>query len=311
MSKVAYFAIDKSIIKEGESYEFSLFIPSNVEKKMECLLSSNRPVTRAEIEKLKSIEKVYINEKKRAYYLNYYSHIINHEQSKHISFEDKASQAYKKACEILSTLFTNPEDVKAYEMSKEVVNEMVETVTDNDFNIESIVKIAEHSYSSVTHSINVAIYALNFGKNLKMDAESLKNLGEAALLHDIGKSKISSTILDKNDKLTDKEYAEVKKHPMLGYTIALKLGIKNKDVLAGIKLHQERMDGSGYPLKFKGESIPLIARILAVCDVFDAMTSKKNYRESIGAFEALLYMKTKMSKQLDVNLVNKMIETFR
>ncbi|SMP87573.1 HD domain-containing protein [Epsilonproteobacteria bacterium SCGC AD-308-P11] len=134
---------------------------------------------------------------------------------------------------------------------------------------------------------------------------------EAALLHDLGKSKIDPAIVNKDGKLTDKEFTEMKKHPELGYAIGLKLGIKNRQVLEGIRLHHEKMDGTGYPFRMRGENIPYYARIIGICDIFDAMTSRRSYKKPMTSFEALLLMKTTMHTQIDPKLLKSMIEMFR
>ncbi|UCN01385.1 HD domain-containing protein [Sulfurimonas sp. SWIR-19] len=311
MKSTKYISIDKDIIKENAVFEFNLFIPSEKEKKMHYFKHAGTLVSAEDVKKLKDIKAVYINEAERAYYLRYYNQRVAHAQKKYINFEEKAAKIYHKATVILHALFSNPEDSKTYKTSKHVIYELVETVADKNFSIDSIINIAEHQYTIMTHSINVCIYALNLGTYLKFSKEMLEALGEAALLHDIGKSKINSEIVEKKGRLSEIEFTEMKKYPMFGYAIGLKLGIKNKDILMGIKYHQERMDGSGYPVGLNGEHIPYIARIIAVCDVFDALTSRRSYKEAMGVFEALLLMKTKMSKQLDVKILNKMIEMLR
>jgi len=311
LKKTTYIAIDKSIVKENEAYEFPLFVASETENKMYLFKSANTPIIKSDMDKLASIEVLYINEHHRAHYLKYYNSIVKHEEKKYISFEQKATTIYKKASVILATLFANPDAVETYQASKNVVNELVDTVSDDDFDIDAIINIAEHEYSIMTHSINVSIYALSLGAHLKLNKLRLKALCEAALLHDIGKSKINPEIVNKEGELTDEEFEEIKKYPMLGYTIGIKLGIKNQEVLFGIRYHQEKMDGSGYSSGLSGENIPYIARIVAVCDIFDALTSKKSYREPMGAFEALLLMKTKMGKKLDGKVLNNMIEMFK
>ena len=171
--------------------------------------------------------------------------------------------------------------------------------------------IASHDYYTHTHSINVTIYALSLGSFLGIKGHALAELGEAALLHDLGKSKVDIEIINKNGKLTDKEFEEMKKHPLLGYTLGLKLGIKSRDVLEGIRHHHEKMDGSGYPLRMRGEKIPYFARIIGICDIFDALTSRRSYKEPMTSFDALLLMKTTMKEHIDPKLLNSMIKMFR
>jgi putative nucleotidyltransferase with HDIG domain len=172
-------------------------------------------------------------------------------------------------------------------------------------------KIATHDYYTHTHSINVAIYALSLGSFLGFNEVELEELGEAALLHDLGKSKIASEIINKKGKLTIQEFEIIKKHPNYGVSLGLKLGIKNKKILEGIKYHHEKMDGSGYPSGLYRDEIPLYAKIIGICDIFDALTSQRSYKRAMTSFEALKLMKVDMNKHLDIKLLNQMILMFK
>jgi len=89
------------------------------------------------------------------------------------------------------------------------------------------------------------------------------------------------------------------------------MGIKNKNVLHGIRYHHEKMDGSGYPSKLKGENIPKFARIVGLCDIFDALTSKRSYKEAMSTYDALSLIKKNMANHVDLNLLNEMIKMFK
>ena len=106
-------------------------------------------------------------------------------------------------------------------------------------------------------------------------------------------------------------FNKVKKHPELGFHLAVSMGIKNQDTLHGIRHHHEKMDGSGYPSGLRGNSIPIYARIVGLCDVFDALTSKRSYKEAMTTFEALKLIKTNMNNHIDMKLLNEMIKMFK
>lgn len=130
------------------------------------------------------------------------------------------------------------------------------------------------------HSSRVADYSLKIAKLTGYDEEKCEQVYFAALLHDVGKIGISDAIINKEGKLTDSEYAEIKKHTIFGEQILS--GITESPYLSiGAHYHHERFDGKGYPEGLKGEEIPEIARIIAVADAYDAMTSKRSYRDPI------------------------------
>lgn len=130
------------------------------------------------------------------------------------------------------------------------------------------------------HSDRVSAYSVLIGGALGLPEEDLKTLKIGGLFHDIGKIGIPDSILLKTTKLDDEEYSEIKNHPAIGAHILSNATIF-KDIIPIVKHHHERFDGRGYPGKLKGEEIPYFARIAAVADSFDAMTSKRSYRDSL------------------------------
>ena len=121
---------------------------------------------------------------------------------------------------------------------------------------------------------------LRVGKYLNISPAELETLRVGGLFHDIGKIGIPDSILLKPGKLTDDEYSEIKNHPSIGAHI-LGSAVIFKDIIPIVKHHHERYDGNGYPSRLKGEEIPYVARIAAVADTFDAMTSRRSYRGPI------------------------------
>lgn len=130
------------------------------------------------------------------------------------------------------------------------------------------------------HSDRVSEFSVLIGENLNMSEEDLKTLRVGGLFHDIGKIGIPDSILLKESKLTDDEYSQIKNHPSIGAHILCNAEVF-KDIIPIVKHHHERYDGNGYPGKLKGEEIPFMARIAAVADTFDAMTSKRTYRNAL------------------------------
>ena len=130
------------------------------------------------------------------------------------------------------------------------------------------------------HSDRVSEFSVLIGRKLGLPEEQLKILRIGGLFHDIGKIGIPDSILQKEAKLTDDEYSEIKNHPSIGAHI---LGAASifKDIIPIVKHHHERYDGRGYPSGLAGEDIPYLARITAVADTFDAMTSKRSYRDAL------------------------------
>lgn len=130
------------------------------------------------------------------------------------------------------------------------------------------------------HSDRVSEYSVLIGKKLGLDEKTLHILKIGGLFHDIGKIGIPDSILLKESKLSDEEYSQIKNHPMIGVHMLGDAAIFT-DILPIVKHHHERYDGRGYPSQLVGDDIPYVARIVAVADTFDAMTSKRSYRDSL------------------------------
>lgn len=128
------------------------------------------------------------------------------------------------------------------------------------------------------HSRRVALYAKMIACRMDFSADEIDEIYYAGLIHDVGKLGIDNTIINKNGKLTDEEFEEIKRHPMLGYDILKDISVQGK-FAEGAKCHHERIDGKGYPNGLKGDEISMLSKIIAVADAYDAMTSRRSYRE--------------------------------
>jgi HD-GYP domain-containing protein (c-di-GMP phosphodiesterase class II) len=152
------------------------------------------------------------------------------------------------------------------------------------------------------HTKRVMNYSLVIGKVLELSAEDMEKLKLAAVLHDIGKIGVRDNVLLKNGKLTDEEFEEIKKHTIYGQEVLQH--IKHfKDVIPGVKYHHERYDGKGYPEGLRGEEVDVIARIIAVADTYDAMTSDRPYRKGLSKEIALAELKRCEGTQFDPLIV--------
>jgi putative nucleotidyltransferase with HDIG domain len=152
------------------------------------------------------------------------------------------------------------------------------------------------------HSERVCRYALHIGQIMSLPQAELEKLELACLLHDVGKIGIPENILNKKEKLTDKEWSIIRKHPLKGVEI-LKSSKQTKSIQAAVRHHHERYDGNGYPDGLTGEQIPLLARIIAVADSFDAMVSDRPYRKKCSEKTAIEEIRKGIGSQYDSKVV--------
>jgi putative nucleotidyltransferase with HDIG domain len=156
------------------------------------------------------------------------------------------------------------------------------------------------------HSNRVTLYADMIAETLKFSGERRRWLKRAALLHDIGKLGVSNTILDKPGKLDDTEWAEMKRHAEHSEMILSRIAAFQE--LAPIAAaHHEKLDGSGYPKGLKGDEIKIESRILAVADIFDALTADRPYRKAMSIGQALDIMSAQVGTALDARCFNALL----
>lgn len=171
--------------------------------------------------------------------------------------------------------------------------------------VEKIWQIQQNDEYTFEHSIQVSIFSALMGKWLKLNRRDIKELAIAGLLHDLGKCNIPDSILNKPESLTEEEFSIMKNHPILGYMIL----IGSKDfysdkIMQGVLQHHERCDGSGYPSALHGSQIHPYARLVAIADMYSAMTSDRVYRKKVCPFIVAEIMYKEAQGQLDTFYCN-------
>lgn len=230
--------------------------------------------------------------------------------------DERRSERISNALTALDEIFDCNEEIK--ELSQTAVRKVDNIADDiindiaNDTSFLGNQMIALQNYDDYTykHCLRVSMMAASVSAELKLSAEKSKDVVVSGLLHDIGKSNIDHDIIIKPGKLTDEEFAEIKRHPLIGYNILKNSGEYNANIMSGVLFHQEKYDGSGYPTGLSGEKIPLIARILTVCDVFDALTSNRPYRKPWSVAETEEYILGGCDQHFDYEVTKAFLRAF-
>lgn len=163
-------------------------------------------------------------------------------------------------------------------------------------------------FGDTPHDRRVAHLSIEIGRELGMSPSSLDVLGRSGLLHDVGKLGIPAAILEKTGALTESEWRIMKTHPQLGLAILGETGRFTREMLA-VLYHHERMDGSGYPHGLAAAEIPIEARIVAVADTYDVLTSDRPYRTAFDQSEALRRIFDEAGPHLDPVVVDALVRT--
>ena len=183
-----------------------------------------------------------------------------------------------------------------------VVDELVDTILSDDglVNINDLKSYDEYTYH---HSLSVSVLSIAIAKNLGLDEADINRVGRAAIMHDIGKTSIPVELINKPSRLDTNEFETIKTHSTQGAQYLIKNAIGKEDLWQGVLHHHEKMDGSGYPNGLKNEEIPLISRIIAVADVYDALTSYRPYRTPMTPAEAVEFIMGNIGVQFDYAVV--------
>ncbi|MGV8835677.1 HD-GYP domain-containing protein [Cellvibrio sp.] len=219
----------------------------------------------------------------------------NTQSREKISLEDEIQTAAKlcaKAKEAVIEMFSDARMGKAIqiEQAKALVEEISNSVMRQPHALISLARLKTADEYTYMHSVAVCALMIALARQLNLDEEMVREAGFAGLLHDIGKVGIPMKVLNKPGKLTDSEFAIVKSHPEVGAKILIESYQVSPMVLDVCLHHHEKMDGTGYPHGLKGETISLYAKMGAVCDVYDAITSNRPYKKGWAPADSIRKM---------------------
>ncbi len=217
-----------------------------------------------------------------------------------IPIDVKHEKALNNTKDMFKRLQTS--DTLDLEAIRENIEDMLPDMIRNDDVLMRLGQLKQMDNDTFEHSLRVSILATMMGKWMSFSDEKLLELNEAALLANIGNMKVPSFILQKEGKLTEDEFEIVKKHCQFGYAILLKTQGMTDSIKYSALQHHERMDGSGYPLRLKSGQIHEFAKIIMVCDIFNAMVSERPYRSKISPFEAAEYILWQSGITLDTKV---------
>jgi HD-GYP domain-containing protein (c-di-GMP phosphodiesterase class II) len=239
-----------------------------------------------------SIKRLYITTENQHNYQKYIENNIREILTDNsIRDNAKAGIVYDCAKLLVKDVLSNPTLGENIKRSQAMVETTVSYILSGRNAFHNLLQVMSFDYYTYTHSINVCTFSLALAQFAGINnLEELNKIGCGALLHDVGKTRISESILNKDGRLTKKEMDKVKKHPEWGYEITKKTDLISKESYYPILQHHERENKSGYPYGIGGNKIHMYSKIVAIADVFDAMTTKRAYRSAIATFRALKEM---------------------
>jgi len=268
---------------------FDLFM--KISGDMVLYRSADLPFTEKTREKLveNKVSRLYVNAKSKAQYQKYIEQNLDKILLDHLVPEEKkAGILYETSKSLMKDVLENPTYGENIHRSKKLVENQVSFILRGQEAFHNLIKISSFDYYTFSHSVNVCTFAIALAQQLgRHDEQYLHDLGIGALLHDVGKSKISERILNKRTTLSNMEFELMKKHPKWGVEILTMTDMIEAASYYPVLQHHERGNKSGYPNSLSLDEMHEYSRIVAIVDTFDAMTTERVYQGAMDTFPAL------------------------
>ncbi len=223
----------------------------------------------------------------------------------------RATKIYEAAGKAVRDVMRDVRLGKAVEVAEveAVVEDITSSVVRNSGALISLLRLKTADDYTFLHCVAVGTLMVTFSRATDLDAETVRQAGIGGLMHDLGKMKVPDAVLNKPGKLTDEEFALIKRHPEAGHRILVEAGGVGPIPLDITLHHHERIDGSGYPDKLPGDQITLLAKMSAIVDVYDAITSDRCYHRGMAPTDALRKMFEWSKFHFDEKLVHQFMRT--
>jgi HD-GYP domain-containing protein (c-di-GMP phosphodiesterase class II) len=226
--------------------------------------------------------------------------------------ENKSRLIRQHSITMMKNLLDNP-TAQNIEEAKKGISSVVSLILNDEVTLYYLLDITSHDFYTYTHSVSVGVLGIALAKALfeNSDAHDMQALGVGFFLHDIGKVGINQAIIMKPGILTANEIEEMRRHPLLGYKLLQETKHLTEESKTIVLQHHERIDGTGYPHRLRGENIHIYGRICSIADVFEALTSNRPYRQRQSPFVALKIMQEEMSHHFQKDLFDKFVLLFK
>lgn len=223
-----------------------------------------------------------------------------------LPIESRAQLLMEAARPLLMEVLDNPRDSAAHERVVGLADSVCDLLR-QPAAMQATVRLMEHDYYTYTHSLHVAIYSVALARACGIDAaDVLSSISAGALMHDCGKCMLPHYLINKPGKLAAPEWDLMRQHPAHGVAVLTDVGWDDAVVIDICGAHHERIDGSGYPRGLSGKAVPEVARLTAIADAYDAMTTDRAYQKARRGFDALKVLRQAGRRSYDQSL----IETF-
>lgn len=294
MKREESFSIRLGAIKANEAIPFDIYVELN--EKLIHYLKQGDSLSAEKIKKLDGSSQFRVPIAQKSFFKKFiHGKIV----SSTTTAQEKAIILRDASIALVEEIYENPNIGEALEDSKQVVGDFVEMMEHSPESMGELISLSSHDFYTYNHSLDVSIYALGIGKLMGYSKEELTELGRGSLFHDIGKKWVDADIICKEGPLTDEEWIQMRKHPEYGLKILSEFPDVSTSLKACCYEHHESFLGNGYPQTLDGNEIHPMARIVAVSDTYDALTTQRSYNKPMTPKDAIEFITTKLRERYD------------
>jgi putative nucleotidyltransferase with HDIG domain len=297
-----FMGIPVSSLRIDEMTEFDLYLPGNAYRQPVLYRSAELPFTEEARQRLTStrVDQLLVKSTDRAAYKRYLErNLASIVSDTSIPLESRSATLYLSAQEVMHDLMVDPRSSDLVARSGNIVENTVRLLQNEQGSFRHLMQVTSYDYYTYTHSVNVFVFSTALMQRLGFDEATLQEFGQGALLHDVGKSQVDPAILNARGKLTGDEWEEMKRHTIYGCEILEAQGVTSPMILDITRHHHEKLRGGGYPDGLQGDEISQWARITTIADIFDALTTRRSYKDAMNTFPSLQLMREHMHEDLD------------
>ncbi len=292
-----YFNVRVGCLQPSIDLPFDLYV--KIQSRYVHYIRAGNAISAEKRNKLKDSDRLFVPNSQRQAFKDFIHGQLDDES---LDPKTKAELLRESSLSLVEEIYENPDVGKALEDSKKIIHQFVKFMEQEPEGMDHLISLSTHDFYTYNHSLDVGVYALGIGRLAGYSQEELEELGRGALFHDIGKKWVDVDIICKKGALDDVEWAQMKKHPEFGLQI-----LNEYDVSEAIKAccfeHHESFLGNGYPQELPGEDIHPMARIIAITDTYDAMTTQRSYNQPMTPKDAIEFMTTKLKDRYDPELL--------
>ena len=297
-----YIDVPIGAIRLGYTGDFDIYLPQSTRAVPVLYVRAGQPFTEAVRQRLREhgVERLCIHEKQHAAFTAYrQAHLGAILADESLPLEDRCLTLYHASQDVMQEVMHAPRSGGMVQRGTELVGHTIALMRNNRGVLHNLMRVTSFDYYTYTHSVNVFVFGVALARRLAFDETQIERFGLGLLMHDVGKSELPASLINKRGKLTEAEWEKMKRHPATGEQILKEQGVTDTMMLEVVRHHHEKLDGSGYPDGLAGDEIGPWVRVSTIADVFDALTTQRSYKDALNSFPSLKLMQDEMHDMLD------------